>query len=349
MSELTAKITGIEYKYFLCRDLEEFDIQDIDKAIENNGSFLVNIKKNKMAVSWWVSAKRTRSYPYARVYDTLSFSGRKVTIIPVFKDEGAGGDRDFLQWDTISLMSLLDVYVIIAHYVDAKVNPRFSDKITNQRFNYKHLNKKINELIHYRSSALHWNMLQVEKIAAISKEAGKAYAKISHKTGVAVHAQNGIDRRIREIVKGRESFMIYSRELARRAQHSESRTQHAKEKLSGTKGTITIKNYLGGSYHFTSDEIEVKKKNVFLVEGKNTQHKSLPALEDIKDGLLKLVIFCNLKEVKLDGQAMKSKAALKLTASGDFKVNTLSKTQKNVLKLLKKEAKENGFEIIIER
>ena len=68
---------------------------------------------NEFAVSWWVSPKRTRSYPYARVYDTLGFSGKKATIIPIIKDEGKDGDRDFLQWDTISLMSLLGVYVIV--------------------------------------------------------------------------------------------------------------------------------------------------------------------------------------------------------------------------------------------
>jgi hypothetical protein len=28
--------------------------------------------------------------------------------------KGKDGDRDFLQWDTISLMSLLGIYVIIA-------------------------------------------------------------------------------------------------------------------------------------------------------------------------------------------------------------------------------------------
>ena len=89
---------------------------------------------NTIAVSWWVSAKRTRSYPYARVYDTLSFSGKKITIIPVMKDEGKQGDRDFLQWDTIALMSLLGVYVIIGYYTDAERSLRYRHKITKQRF-----------------------------------------------------------------------------------------------------------------------------------------------------------------------------------------------------------------------
>jgi len=91
-----AQITGIEYKPFLCRTLKNYSFENLGKAIEKDGTFTLDIdKKNKVAISWWVSAKRTRSYPYARVYDSLDFSGKKVTIIPIMKDEGLEGDRDF--------------------------------------------------------------------------------------------------------------------------------------------------------------------------------------------------------------------------------------------------------------
>lgn len=36
--------------------------------------------------SKWVSPKRTRSYPFARIYNTYHLP-KKVTIIPVMKDE----------------------------------------------------------------------------------------------------------------------------------------------------------------------------------------------------------------------------------------------------------------------
>ena len=105
-----------------------------------HGQFALDINsRNKIAVSSWVSPKRTRSYPYARVYDTLGFAGKKVTVIPVIKDEGFDGDRDFLQWDTISLMSLLGVYVIISYYVDADKSLRYQNKITNQRHSTQHV------------------------------------------------------------------------------------------------------------------------------------------------------------------------------------------------------------------
>jgi len=155
--DVSAKITGIKYSPFLCRDLRVYDISDIDSALSQDGSFLLNVDdKNRVALSWWVSAKRTRSYPYARVYDTLSFKGKKITIIPIFKDEGKEGDRDFLQWDTISLMSLLGIYVIIGYYKTAERSQRYRHKITNQRFDMQYIKEKINNILSYHSDALHW-------------------------------------------------------------------------------------------------------------------------------------------------------------------------------------------------
>jgi len=95
--DILAEIKGIKYNPFLCRKLGIFDYKDLEMALASCASFILNVnKENKVAISWWVSAKRTRSYPYARVYDTLGFYGKKITIIPVVKDEGKEGDRDFL-------------------------------------------------------------------------------------------------------------------------------------------------------------------------------------------------------------------------------------------------------------
>jgi hypothetical protein len=132
--DLSAKIKGIKYKPLLCRELQIFEFIDLEKALGSSASFILTVnKENKVAVSWWVSAKRTRSYPYARVYDTLGLWGKKITIIPIIKDEGKEGDRDFLQWDSVSLMSLLGIYVIIAYYNEAEQSKRYKNKITNQR------------------------------------------------------------------------------------------------------------------------------------------------------------------------------------------------------------------------
>lgn len=345
---ILAKITGIRYTPYLCRNLKTYDITQIDLALSNDSSFLLNADKNKkIALSWWVSPKRTRSYPYARVYDTLFFHGKKVTIIPIFKDEGENGDRDFLQWDTISLMSLLGVYVIIGYYKTAKKNKNYQNKITEQRFDTQYLKKKIYEILSYQSDALHWNLHQIDEIEKISQKALKCYKIIEKKTGVKLHSIDFVQWRIKEIFKSKKNFMNFSRELAQKAQTREKNTIQPKENLSGTKATITIKNYLGGYYFFTCDEAKIEKNKIYLIEGKHTKRGIIPSTEDIKDGLIKIILFSNLSEVKFNNKIFSPITILKLTSSIKFNNKDLSISNLKILKLLKKEAEENNFEITL--
>ncbi len=346
--DILAKIKGIKYNPLLCRDLEVFNYKDLEKALASCASFILNInKENRVAVSWWVSAKRTRSYPYTRVYDTLGFSGKKITIIPVVKDEGKEGDRDFLQWDTISLMSLLGVYVIIAYYSNAERSTRYRHKITNQRFDIDYIREQIKNILSYQSDALHWNLAHVDKVGQIGEKAMEAYAKISKKLKVEMHSKQSAEKRIAELLKGKNDFMKLSRMLAEKAQRRERLTIQPKENLSGTKAIITIQNYLGGYYYFTSDEAEVKGNSVFLIEGKHSKNNFLPSLEDIKDGLLKMILFTNLEDVKVDNKKYNSVAVLKLSVENHFSEKNLSASQKKVLSFLLKEAKVNHFELRI--
>lgn len=245
----------------MCRKLDTYDIEDLDTALSSEAStFILRIdRENKVAVavSYWVSAKRTRSYPYTRVYDSLSFTGKKVTIIPIYKDEGKDGDRDFLQWDTVSLMSLLGVYVIVSYYKDAVRNTQYANKITNQRYDTSHIKDEITNLLSYQSDALHWNLSQLDKAGEIAEKSLEAYSEISKRLGVEMHSVSSARDRIRELLQGKEAFLKMSRDLAKQAQARETVTEQPKEKLEGEKATITITNYLGGKYFFTCDEVEL--------------------------------------------------------------------------------------------
>ena len=126
--QVTAKIRNFIYQPTFTTDYRTYDISDLNEALNDAVFFLQVDANNKYAVSRWVSPKRTRSYPYARVYNTLDYSGKRITIIPVLKDEGLDGDRDYLQWDTVSLMSLLNVHVILGYYVEAERNGRSARK-----------------------------------------------------------------------------------------------------------------------------------------------------------------------------------------------------------------------------
>ena len=346
--DVSAKITGIEYSPLLCRDLHVYNISDLDSALSQDSSFLLNIGyKKQIALSWWVSAKRTRSYPYARVYDSLGFQGKKVTIIPIVKDEGKEGDRDFLQWDTISLMSLLGVYTIVSYYSNAEKSSRYRHKITRQRFDITHLKEEINNLLSYQSDALHWNLAQIENVGEIGKRAIDSYERISKELGIEMHSKESARKRVNELLKGKENFMMLSRDLAKKAQDRESTTVQPKEKLSGIKATLTIKNYLGGYYFFTCDEVNIKKGTIYLIEGKHSKQSLVPSLEDIKDGLVKMLLFTNLKELKIANTNYTPIALLKLTSDMEFSKERLRKSQIDNLRLLKKEAEENSFQVLI--
>lgn len=281
--DVSAKITGIKYTPFLCRSLNQYSIAEIDVAFNKDATFVLNVQQNKrVALSWWVSPKRTRSYPYARVYDTLNFDGKKVTIIPIMKDEGKQGDRDFLQWDTISLMSLLGVYVIICYYKSAERSLRYRHKITNQRFDIQHIEEELINILSYQSDALHWNLAQIDKVGEIGQKALDSYKEISKILGVEMHSEESARKRIDELLKGKQVFMTLSRELAKKAQERESITIQPKERLSGIKATLTIKNYLGGYYFFTCDEVNIEKGTIYLIEAKHSKKSSIPSLEDIR-------------------------------------------------------------------
>jgi hypothetical protein len=81
--DIHGKITGIKYTPLLTERLRQVDFNDFDvnaaptACIVKDGNYSV-------AVSRWVSPKRTRSYPFERVYNTLNHS-KKITVIPVVK------------------------------------------------------------------------------------------------------------------------------------------------------------------------------------------------------------------------------------------------------------------------
>jgi len=114
----TGFIKGVTYRTFLNDKLIETNFDDFD--INRVGGYgLIRTPKTEIAYSKWVSPKRTRSYPFARIYNTYN-SSKIITIIPVIKDEGKDGDRDAIQYSTVSWMNLLNIYIVLAYYKTAE-------------------------------------------------------------------------------------------------------------------------------------------------------------------------------------------------------------------------------------
>jgi hypothetical protein len=359
--EIKATIKKIHYTVKLAEQLEKidlihFNINDAPTAC------LVTDGNVSFALSKWVSPKRTRSYPYERVYNTLNIS-RKITVIPIVKDEGAAGDRDYLQWDTISLMSLLDVFVIFAYYHKAD---KTGKKITNQQFDNEYILEQINAISTFHSSALHWNLDQLkEQFDGLLEKVKANYSKIEKETGVKLHRLEGIDRFRKKIDKDVAIFMTYSRQKAKDAQAREFVTLQPKEALTtATKAKITILNYLGGQYFFTVDEIKRDKNDLYLIEAKHTKSGLLPSKSDIKDGLLKMILYSNLSEVFIE-KPYQTFPVLELTSTKIIGIinsndtvtnvdkfmndNIFSASQINFINNLFSEAKINNFTVSIKQ
>lgn len=358
--EIEGKIAGIKYKISFAEELEKIEgtLFDINAAPT---ACIFHNDKHSLAISKWVSPKRTRSYPFER-YNTLAYS-RRATVIPIVKDEGEAGDRDFIQWDTVSLMSLLDVFVILAHYDRAE---KAGNKITNQKFDERYVAAKLKEIEQYHSSALHWNLKEMkENLPCIVEKAKTAYARIEKETGVKLHSLDALVRFQTKVGKEVSQFISFSREKSKKAQSRELATQQPKERLTTqTKAKMTITNYLGGQYFLTVDEVALSEK-MTLIECKHSATALLPSKSDIRDGLLKMILYCNLSDAKANGRSIKHEPILKLTSlklkgqihskSSDKEVanflsdNRFNQNQKRLMKALFDEARSNNFTVVIEQ
>ncbi|MBC8141394.1 MAG: hypothetical protein H7Y38_08125, partial [Armatimonadetes bacterium] len=114
---LTGFVRDVKYTACLTNPLASYLAEGFDiNVVVPSG--IVSADDWQGAYSRWVSPKRTRSYPFERLYNTFN-APLRLTVIPVIKDEGADGDLDRVQYSTISWMNLLNVYVVLAYYRSA--------------------------------------------------------------------------------------------------------------------------------------------------------------------------------------------------------------------------------------
>jgi len=271
-----------------------------------------------VAYSKWVSPKRTRSYPFARLYDILN-APKRITVIPVLKDEGIDGDLDRIQFSTISWMNLFDVYIVLAYYEGAVKSSRASqsgrNKITKQSFSSSFVERQIWDILKYKNSALHWNFnLLNASFVDIYRKALDSYQAISEQTGVKMHDRRIQEEYLEEVKADFENFKKLSLGGSKNASMREVTAVHRYEYLSGgSKARFNVRNYLGGVYYLTVDEV-IREGDIYVIqESKNSTKGSLPSLDDIKDGLFKLALFSNIDALLLEGQKVDFIVRLKLT------------------------------------
>ncbi|RDU65990.1 hypothetical protein CQA53_05045 [Helicobacter didelphidarum] len=152
---------------------------------------------------------------------------------------------------------------------------------------------------------------------------------------------------------------------AQNAQNREFLTLQPKESIGiGEKTKITIENYLGGYYFFTIDDVIEKDNILYLIESKHSRDSILPSSDDIKDGLLKLMLYNNLSILqdsigkrefrvilRLTSTTLKSSITLPNTAQNRetfMKNNNFNEKQKSILHSLNLESQKNNFTIWLE-
>jgi len=144
----------------------------------------------------------------------------------------------------------------------------------------------------------------------------KSYSKIEKQLDTKLHSFVGLDNFKTKILSEVNAFMEFSRQKAKDAQAREIQTYQPKESLHTlTKAKITITNYLGGMYFLTVDEVEINKNTISLIESKHSKSALLPGLSDIKDGLIKMILFSNFKEIKENRKKYTGIPILQLTSS----------------------------------
>ena len=111
---LTGFIRDATYTpHLIPNQFSEYNISQFDvNQAQAYGLINLGVSGNNLVFSKWVTPKRTRSYPFARIYNTFHLNTKKATIIPIIKDEGAGTqNNDRINFITFSWMNLLNIYI----------------------------------------------------------------------------------------------------------------------------------------------------------------------------------------------------------------------------------------------
>lgn len=366
-------VKNVKYTPFLgaeklkCHDVTQFDV---NKA----GAYgLINLGTpgNNLAYSQWKTPKRTRTYPFPRIYNTYGLNTKRVTIIPIIKDEGADTNNDRINFITFSWMNLLNVYIILAWYDDAKRKTGTTNRITDQVLHAEDVRDKLLEISRYQTTALHWNTTHFKNdFERIFLNAVASYEKISLEKEVDLHNPQDHLKTLEAFKVNNEfdleSFKQKTLTASQKAALRETLTVHKLESLDDNpKGIFSILNDLGGEYHLTADEIYWENSTLVIQESKNTTKEKLPSKTDITDGLFKLILFVNMEQLDVDDKTDVSFITrLKLTGNltgnlnlpcannlvSDFcKENKLTSTNQKTITLLNQEAAENNLQIWITR
>ena len=303
-----------------------------------------------------------------QTYPNVSISTYIQHIRSQYK-KGADTNNDRINFITFSWMNLLNVYIVLAWYDDAKIKARTTNRITDQVLNAENVRKTLLEISGYQSTALHWNTRHFNNdFERIYLNAVDSYQKISLKHNVTLHSsQDHLDTLNKYKVDNQFSLESFKRETLSSSQKAalrETTTVHKLEALDDNpKGIFSISNNLGGEYHLTADEIYWEDDKLIIQESKNTTKEKFPSKTDITDGLFKLILFANMEQLSVEGETdVQFVTRLKLTGNltgslklpcptnliyDFFRQNGLTSAKQKLILSLNQKAKGNKLDVWI--
>ena len=197
---IEGKVGNQKYIFTSKPDLEE--IPFVEAMKDKKRSFLSKFSNGeKIAISVWTTPKRTKTPPWPRVYSTLPYPGKKITIIPVQASYGLYGDKNIIQPATISWITSLGVYLIIGVYTNADKKPKGKQsananpskkptkgKIVFTDFQYDliEIENQITDIITGNIEIRDWNQMQIKKIPELLYKATEHNKRLGKELDIIV-------------------------------------------------------------------------------------------------------------------------------------------------------------------
>jgi len=298
--------------YKFTHKLKLYNIPFRQAMEQMNKQFLSKFPNGEnIAISVWTTPKRTKTPPWPRVYETLSYSGKKITIIPVQASYGLYGDHNIIQPSTISwITAMADIYVIIGVYTNASkkakgapsanTNPHKQSTqgkavFTNFKFDLDDIENQITEIIEKNPKVNDWNLLQIRKIPKLLSESIEHNKRFGIKLGVKVQNFSRAEKRLVAWKKNHDEFLAEFDERSVDAQNREYNSSQKLENVPGNKGKVEINVQHFPKLHLTADSMEVheNEKIITLLEGKNSTKETFPSNEMVLEQLVKFMVFKN--------------------------------------------------------
>ncbi|MHA1248896.1 MAG: hypothetical protein ACTSRP_02775 [Candidatus Helarchaeota archaeon] len=249
----------------------------------------------------FTTPKRTRSFPFARLFPLLFNNTLKVALIPIVKDEGV--QTDFLGLETIAILNIFNVYSIINYYESAEIKHLDNKfRLTNQKLNFKEIYENLQNIVDKNIDVHKWNESIAHKYPKILLKAKRAYENIANKLKIDSENITCI-KKIEKIhlkkinEEGFEKYLQLRNKWKKVSQYSELHTIQPKEDTidiyPGKPLDILFKDNLGFKtplkFRTAIDEFIQIDNNLIFIEKKRNN-----SLNNIIESIFREIIYKNL-------------------------------------------------------